>query len=203
MSQQGESRSDGHVQFLELQRARVRHIRECLDQWFPDPGGLVLEVGCGHGHYLTAFAQQHPDARCLGVDLVTKRIEKAGQKRDKRNLRNLQFLKAEVRELFMAWPERLLLERIFILFPDPWPKKRHIKNRIIQQALLEQLARFASPGAHLHFRTDHQGTFAWGLEQVTGSAHWRINEDSEWPLENPSYFQDLFIHYQSLTAVRN
>ena len=202
MISQPEPCSPGHRQFLEAQRQRVARIRGQLEQWYPEPAGLVLEIGCGHGHYLTAFAQQYPDCLCLGVDLVTKRIQKACRKRDKRNLENLQFLKAEVRELFMAWPDRLRLDRIFILFPDPWPKKRHAKNRIIQQALLEQLAAHAQTGSRLHFRTDHGATFAWGREQVTASPCWNSLPGDEWPLENPSYFQDLFTQYQSLTAVR-
>ena len=202
MISQPESRSPGHEQYLRAQAQRVDHIRTRLEQWYPDPVALVLEIGCGHGHYLTAFAQQHPDCQCLGVDLVTKRIQKACLKRDKRKLENLQFLKAEVRELFMAWPNRLTIDRVFILFPDPWPKKRHIKNRIIQPELLRQLATRSRPAARLHFRTDHTGAFDWGREQIQESPHWSPVQADEWPLENPSYFQNLFSHYQSLTAVR-
>lgn len=194
---------EGQRRFLERRMERIRGLRAELDRIVPGQTSVTLEIGCGHGHYLTAYAQQHPDALCLGIDLVTKRILKACQKRDKRDLPNLHFLKAEVREFLEAWPGRLKLERVFILFPDPWPKKRHIKNRIIQAGLLDRLAAIASPGTPLHFRTDHPGNFEWGLDVIAAHPDWEIRHDIEWPFENPSFFQDLLGDYQSLTALFN
>lgn len=191
----------GQRAFLEKRIERVRALRTTVAGLFPGAAGVTLEIGCGHGHYLTAYAQQHPDSRCLGIDLLSKRIIKACQKRDKRMLPNLHFLKAEVGELLEAWPPQLWLERIFILFPDPWPKKRHIKNRILQKSLLDRLSRCARPGTPLHFRTDHAGNFQWGVEVISPHPGWHIQRQAEWPFENPSFFQDLFGEYQSLTAV--
>ena len=193
--------SPGHQRYLEQQAGRLLALRNFFQKVLPSGRPLTLEIGCGHGHYLTAYAQAHPERLCLGIDIVTRRIQKACQKRDKRNLRNLHFLKAEVREFFMAWPDDLKLERIFILFPDPWPKKRHIKNRIIQEQLLTQLAAHASPGALLHFRTDHSGNFAWGHERIEAHPHWEIREDIPWPFESPSYFQELLGSRFSLSAI--
>ena len=200
---QTEPKSAGHERFLSLQRERVAQIRDYLNQMFPDPTDLVLEIGCGHGHYLTAYAGQHPEKYCLGLDIVTRRIHKANAKRDKRKLTGLHFMKAEVREFMMAWPDRLRLERVFILFPDPWPKKRHTKNRIIQQSLLNELAKHAHEGTALHFRTDDEKNFAYGMEVIASHEMWTIRDDLEWPFENPSFFQDLFTEYQSLTALFN
>lgn len=197
-----EPKSPGHAAFLATRAQRIRKIRGELARLYPDPAGLVLELGCGHGHYLTAYAEAHPDARCLGIDLVTKRILKASAKRDKRELGNLHFLKAEVGEFLAAWPDWLHLDRVFILFPDPWPKKRHAKNRIIQPALLEQLADLGRPGTRLHFRTDDAGNFDWCREVIGGHHRWRILAEAPWPFENSSFFQDLFNDYASLTAER-
>lgn len=197
-----QAQSPGHAAYLEARGKRVTAVKACLEQAFPEPAKLVLEIGCGHGHYLTAYAQQHPDAFCLGVDLVTKRIEKANQKRDKRGLERLHFIKAEIRECLEAWPAHLGLDRVFILFPDPWPKKRHIKNRVLQTSLLDALAGRAGAGTQLHFRTDHPDNFAWGMSVIASHPLWEIRDDIEWPLENPSYFQDLFEDHYSLTALR-
>lgn len=195
------SLTPGHKAYLEGQKIRLRELTALLDEHYPEPAAITLEIGCGHGHYLTAYAQQYPGASCLGIDLVTRRISKACQKRDKRALNNLNFFKAEVKEFMSIWPARLSIERIFILFPDPWPKKRHTKNRIIQPALLDILAQRSANGTALHFRTDHEGAFAWGEEVINAHRQWSFNEQVEWPFENPSYFQDLFDSYQSLTAV--
>jgi tRNA (guanine-N7-)-methyltransferase len=192
---------EGQRLFLQRRAERIQSHRDTLSLISPDPASVTLEIGCGHGHYLTAYSEQHPQSLCIGIDLVTRRILKGCQKRDKRNLQKLHFLKAEVREFLEAWPPHLTLERVFILFPDPWPKKRHIKNRIIQAGLLDVIGRIANPGTQLHFRTDHQGNFDWGFEVIASHSDWNIRDDIQWPFENPSYFQDLLGDYQSLTAL--
>ena len=190
-----------HAAFLRVQEERVAGLGRQIRSAFAGNPPVTLEIGCGHGHYLTAYALQHPETTCLGIDLVTKRIQKACLKRDKRNLGNLHFLKAEVQECLSAWPRELKLERIFILFPDPWPKKRHAKNRIIQSSLLDELARLALPGAALHFRTDHRANYEWGREIITAHPAWLEQPEAPWPFENPSFFQNLFTEYFSLTAL--
>jgi tRNA (guanine-N7-)-methyltransferase len=199
-SPESDERSNGHARYLQQRTERVAAIRSFLDESFGEVTTLTLEIGCGHGHYLTAYAEQHPEAICLGLDLVSKRIRKANQKKEKRGLANLHFLKAEVTEFLEAWPDRLRTERIFILFPDPWPKKRHIKNRILQPQLLDSLSRIAMPGTLLHFRTDDPANFDWGWSVIDSHPRWKIRSDLDWPFENPSFFQDLLGVHESLTA---
>jgi tRNA (guanine-N7-)-methyltransferase len=199
-SPESDERSNGHARYLQQRTERVAAIRSFLDESFGEAATLTLEIGCGHGHYLTAYAEQHPEAICLGLDLVSKRIRKANQKKEKRGLANLHFLKAEVTEFLEAWPDRLRTERIFILFPDPWPKKRHIKNRILQPQLLDSLSRIATPGTLLHFRTDDPANFDWGWSVIDSHPCWKIRSDLDWPFENPSFFQDLLGVHESLTA---
>jgi tRNA (guanine-N7-)-methyltransferase len=192
--------TDGHRQYLRKRALRIEAIRNFLSESFPADTALTLEIGCGHGHYLTAYAGQHPEKTCLGIDIVSKRIRKANQKKDKRGLANLWFLKAEVTELLEAWPDFLRIERIFILFPDPWPKKRHAKNRILQTELLDSLAEIGTRGTRLHFRTDDPANFEWGRTVIEDHSRWEIRTDQAWPFENPSYFQDLLGVHESLTA---
>jgi tRNA (guanine-N7-)-methyltransferase len=182
---------EGQQFHLALKAERQKALRAYFAEHLHEPAAVHLEIGCGHGHYLTAFAEAHPMDTCVGIDLVTKRIEKARQKQEKRQLSRLHFLKAEVKECLEVWPAHLTVERIFILFPDPWPKKRHTKNRIVQVTLLETLARIARPGAELCFRTDHEGQFAWGMECLRASPFWQIHTDREWPFEGDSYFQEI------------
>ena len=80
---------------------------------------------CGHGHFLSAYAAAHPKTYCLGVDLVTQRIERANRKQTRLALQNLAFLKADVVETLASLPPYVQLAGIFVLFPDPWPKTRH------------------------------------------------------------------------------
>lgn len=202
MGERAGQSSDGYAAWQERRRQRVQSLAEQLREQWPDPGGLVLELGCGHGHYLTAFAQAHPEQACLGVDVSSRRIRLAGQKAAKRNLDQLLFLKADATECLEALPPWLRLRQVFMLFPDPWPKKRHRKKRMLQAALLDLLAARSVAGGTFHFRTDHQDNFAFALEQLASHPAWEIADTLPWPFEAPSWFQDLLPDYSSLSARR-
>lgn len=181
---------------------RVIALRGVLEEILPDEGPLVVEIGCGHGHWLTSYAVAHPDVFCLGIDVLTRRIKLAEEKRQKRGLEHLRFLKAEALETLEALPHPDRVVAIAVLFPDPWPKARHHKNRLIQEDFLDLLARRFRPGLELWFRTDHREYFDWSVERIRAHPSWRIAEDRSWPHEERSYFQDLMDSWQSLVAVR-
>ncbi|WP_309385417.1 tRNA (guanine(46)-N(7))-methyltransferase TrmB [Cerasicoccus frondis] len=194
--------SEGYQQALKFRAERIERLREWCVTHLGDAERRVLEIGCGHGHFLTAYATEHPEQSCVGIDLVTKRIDKGNAKAEKRNLTQLCFLKAELSEFLEALPEGMLFERVFMLFPDPWPKKRHFKNRMIQPAFLERLVEITTPEADFCYRTDHEGYFAWTVEHIEASPQWRIDPEAPWPLEETSFFQDMMDSWQSLIAVK-
>ena len=116
----------------------------------------VLEIGCGHGHFLAAYAAAHPKQFCVGIDLNNKRLQKSDKKREKRELNNLHFLKAEAREFIEALDPNVRLNRIFILFPDPWPKKRHTKRRLIKPDFVKLIGQKLAPGGRIYLATDFE-----------------------------------------------
>lgn len=162
---------------------------------------LTLEIGCGHGHFLAAYAAAFPQEFCIGLDLISKRIERAKRKRELAGLENLAFFKAEATELLLALPEKCRFGKIFFLFPDPWPKKRHHKNRLIQTEMLDRLAERSVAGTRLHFRTDHAEYFEWSRELVSAHPRWRPLSEAPWPFEHETYFQSILPDaYRSLVA---
>lgn len=169
---------------------------------FPEECRLTLEVGCGHGHYLAAYSEAHPEELCVGIDLITKRVAKGDKKKTSRGLERLVFVKAEALEFLDALPPHVSLDRTFVLFPDPWPKKRHWKKRLIQRPFLEKVAARTAPGGLLLLRTDHTGYFAWMEEEVAGCPLWKRDSAVPWPFEAPSFFQNLMSSWQSMVAVR-
>lgn len=195
--------STGYEQALQFRAERIERLAEWCTRQLSDAEHRVLEIGCGHGHFLTAYAEANPAQTCVGIDLVTKRIEKGKAKAEKRGLGQLHFLKAELGEFLEALPDGVQFERVFMLFPDPWPKKRHHKNRMLQPAFLNRLAQITTHNADFCFRTDHEGLFEWAVEHLEQSEAWRINADAHWPLEERSYFQDLMDSWQSLVAVKS
>ncbi|GHB93659.1 tRNA (guanosine(46)-N7)-methyltransferase TrmB [Cerasicoccus arenae] len=194
--------SEGYLQALKLRAERVERLTSWCTEHLASAESRVLEIGCGHGHFLTAYATANPKQNCVGIDLVTKRIEKATTKAEKRNLTQLKFLKAELSEFLEALPPEIQFDRVFMLFPDPWPKKRHHKNRMIQPAFLRRLTEITTPKADFCFRTDHEDLFAWTVEHLEQSPGWAINANAEWPLEETSFFQELMDSWRSLVAVK-
>lgn len=162
---------------------------------------INLEIGCGHGHWLISFAEDRDDVMFVGIDLISKRIEKAVLKADKRNLSNVFFYKAEVMEFLMFMPECIKFSNCFLMYPDPWPKKRHHKRRIVQLEFLDLLANRCEVGCKLFFKTDHPAYYDWTLQTFNKSKSWRI-ENNPWPFESYSYFQNLLPNNRSCSAIK-
>lgn len=196
------ARSPSHLAHLQRVADQRRRLAALLEAQFAGCNRLTLELGCGHGHYLTAYARDHSTERCLGVDLIGRRVARGNAKAGKRGLNNLTFIKAEANDLLDLLPAKLRLQRIFMLFPDPWPKARHHKNRMIQDGFLAKLAGRTVPGAGFYFRTDHRDYFEWTRERLAAHPDWQLADDAPWPFEAASFFQDLMQSWQSLIAWR-
>jgi len=165
-----------------------------------DYKGLDLEIGCGHGHWMIGYGEANPDRFCIGIDLMSRRVRMGNNKREKRNLTNLGFLKAEAREFLESLPLEVTLDRVYLHFPDPWPKARHHKKRLVREEFLTQLKPYMASGGRLYFRTDHEEYFEWAREAVAGHPDWRMIQEEAWPFATSSYFQDLVDSWQSFIA---
>jgi tRNA (guanine-N7-)-methyltransferase len=129
---------------------------------------VVLELGFGRGELLLDLAEQSPGSAFLGVEISRKRVEKVARRAEKRGIANVFLLHA---------PGEYALERVlppgsvgecWINCPDPWPKKRHWRRRLVQAPLVALLARALAPGALLHLSTDHEGYRDWIAEVMAG-----------------------------------
>ena len=192
-----------HQGFLEEQAkrtARQQALKELHGDLFPQLTGGLLEIGCGHGHWLTAYAEAHPEEFCVGLDLINQRIQKSQKKADKLSLNNIRFIKAEAQEWVEILPDDATLAKVMVLFPDPWPKKRHHRRRLIQPDFLALLATKMAPGGKCYFRTDYDPYFEWTREHFAAHPDWKLDQETDWPMEQSTYFQELMIRYRTLSA---
>jgi len=189
-------------EFLAHITARRAALRTEAAATVPAHATITLEIGSGHGHFLTRYAAEHPEKLCVGVDLIGERIVRARKKAARAKLTNCHFIQAEARELIEALPAGVTFAEVWVLFPDPWPKKRHHKNRILQPAFFDFLAERAGKGAKLYFRTDHAEYFQWVVARMPEVKSWRIDPGATWALEHETVFQARAPSYQSLVAVR-
>lgn len=194
--------SESHARELARQAGRKAELREALESDLAGLESILFEAGCGHGHWLASFAEAHPETQCLGIDLISWRIRKCLNKRDKRGLENLHFYKADLNEFLEVLPESIRFEQTVLLFPDPWPKARHHRRRMVQTAFLDEVAKRTDPGGRFCFRSDDRPYFDWTVEHLEAHPDWRIDHTAEWPHEEDTYFQDLMEEYFSVLAVR-
>lgn len=197
------------ARYLSMMESRRRDIRERQAKILPPGGRFTWEIGCGHGHFLTAYAKAHPEEICIGVDIVSERIERAIKKRDRAKLTNLHFIHAEARLFLEMLPAEASFSRLFILFPDPWPKLRHHKHRIMQPDFLADAAKRAGEGARLYFRTDF--TPYYDDTKIVFDTHqdWQLTADNSsgivpgtepWAFEHETVFQARAPQFHSLIA---
>ena len=167
----------------------------------PVGASFTWELGAGHGHYLTAYAAAHPEKLCIGVDIVSERVERALRKRDRARLENLFFIHAEARLFLETLPPDAAFSELFILFPDPWPKVRHHKHRILQPSFLTAAAQRSRENSRLCFRTDNTAYFSQAQQVICEHPECRVS-DEKWPFEFSTVFQTRAPQYESLIARR-
>jgi tRNA (guanine-N7-)-methyltransferase len=181
---------------------RRERLRARLLEIIPQRPLFVWEVGCGHGHFLAAYAAAHPESHCIGIDISSDRISRANRKRERARLTNLHFVLAEADDFLGVMPEGSSFSAIYILFPDPWPKRRHHKNRVLKAALLTAVAAAAKKGTLLFFRTDHEAYFRDAEAVIRAHAEWKISDAKVLPFEEPTVFQKRATSHFTLVAAR-
>ncbi|MCE2861733.1 MAG: hypothetical protein RIR76_649 [Verrucomicrobiota bacterium] len=186
--------------YAALIEERRQRLTAELATVFPNGGGSFhCEIGSGHGHFLTAFATANPTVTCIGIDLIADRIDRACRKRDRAGLPNLHFIQAEARLFLEQLPPAVRVANFIILFPDPWPKLRHHKNRLLQADFLSLAARHAEPGCRIYFRTDYRPYFDDAHATVAAHHEWERVGDP-WIFEYETVFQQRAPSHESLVA---
>lgn len=153
------------------------------------PRRVWLEIGFGAGEHLAWQAGHNPDVGLIGCEPFVNGVAKCLAHLDRDGIRNVRLFDDDARFLAAALPAQSL-DRVFILFPDPWPKLRHHKRRIVQRATLDRLAELMVPGAELRLATDDPSYLPWMIEHAClhpafewlarSPADWRERPD-DWP----------------------
>ncbi len=130
-----------------------------LSTMFPRMQPTELELGSGDGSFLVNYAELHGDRNFLAVERLLGRVRKLDRKGRARGLSNLQILRIEAHYLvdYLVLPDSL--EAVHVYFPDPWPKNRHHKKRLINERFVESAARVLVPGGNVWLRTDDADYF--------------------------------------------
>src|SRR6185312_7806272 len=147
----------------------------------PDAAEVWLEIGFGGGEHMAAQAARRPDLLILGAEPFQNGVASALRHIDEAALTNVRVLDGDARELMANLPDASL-DRIFVLFPDPWPKSRHNKRRIVQAETVAEFARLLKPGGTLRFASDWADYVDWSLERFLANPafRWAADEAADW-----------------------
>jgi tRNA (guanine-N7-)-methyltransferase len=156
---------------------------ETLDplQWMPAAEAVIFEIGFGGGEHLIGQAERHPNHLFLGAEPFQEGVAKALVGIEDRGLTNVRLLASDARPVLKAL-KPASLDKLVILFPDPWHKAKHNKRRLIQQTFLDDAHRALKPGGELRFATDWANYAAWTLEKMTqhGGFDWLAEAATDW-----------------------
>lgn len=136
-----------------------------LDTAFPGPGPLWLEVGFGGGEHMVHMAARNPGIRLIGCEPFVNGIAMLLGKIRVAGVENLRIHPADVRDLFDVLPDACVA-KVFLNYPDPWPKARHHRRRFVTPGYLLPLARVTAPGAEFRVATDIPDYVRQTLEEV-------------------------------------
>lgn len=155
---------------------------------------LVLEIGFGGGEHLAAQAARSNDALFIGCEPFMNGVASLLVLMDDHGLDNIKIWPEDVRLLMEKMPDHCL-DQVIILFPDPWPKRRHFKRRLINEHLLTMLSRVMKKGALLTIATDHPGYASWVAHRLSAHPSFQSESSAPFSLLPPKHWVET--RYQS------
>lgn len=148
---------------------------------FPGKTDVWLEIGFGGGEHMIATAARHPDTGVIGCEPYINGVAKLLAAIGRTGVANLSVLAGDARDLMDVLPAASI-GRVFLLYPDPWPKTRHHKRRFVNPEALDQLARIMRPGAELRLATDIADYARHALERIAADRRfvWTARRAHDW-----------------------
>lgn len=145
---------------IQAPEEKKRHWRELK----PECTQLWVEVGCGKGKFTAETAQANPDVLLIAVERCREAMVVAMEKARDMGLTNVYYIDMDVAEIENIFAPGEI-DRLFINFPDPWPRKKNAKRRLTHRGFLDKYCRVVREGGEFHFKTDNAPLFAFSLEE--------------------------------------
>jgi tRNA (guanine-N7-)-methyltransferase len=157
-----------------LVRKRLTKFSDCL-----------VELGSGSGGHLLSLARQSPHALCIGLEIRFKRAFRTGEKAESLGLTNVMVLRTDARQISALFKEGEVTG-FFINYPDPWDKRRWLKNRLINDELLRTMHRLLKPTGFFRYKTDHHEYFS-SVKAALSSTSWEVRRETSDLVQSPYY----------------
>ncbi len=173
-------------------RAIIHVTDPCRALEFDASRPLEVEVGCGKGRFLTTRAAAHPECEFLGIERMLGRVHSFDAKCARLKITNAHVLRLEALYTFHYLLPAHHLRRVYVFFPDPWPKKRHHSHRLFGPLFLNALWKRLEIGGRIEFATDHAEYFQTVCECFAADARFKKVEAMPRPKEVWTEFETGF-----------
>jgi tRNA (guanine-N7-)-methyltransferase len=160
-----------------------------IDEIFGNQNPVVLEIGFGNGTLLAEQAAQHPDYNFIGLEVHRPGVGRLLQQLDHQAISNVRIMNQDAIEILSTQINPASLFAIWLFFPDPWPKKRHHKRRIVNSRFLDHAANSLQPGGILQLATDWQDYAHHMRSTITDHPRFSLTEkpgQRDYPFIRPS-----------------
>jgi tRNA (guanine-N7-)-methyltransferase len=155
---------------------------------FPNADDVRLESGFGGGEHLIEEAARHPRSGFIGIEPFVNGMAKALASIEERKLTNIRLHHGDATAV-LAWLPDASLSRFDLIYPDPWPKRRHWKRRFVQDGSVARIAQLLRPGGEFRFASDIPDYVAWTLARLMRSPHfsWTAERADDWRKPWPGF----------------
>ncbi len=154
-------------------------LKQFPDTCGPRAGGrLLLEIGFGMGHATADLAAARPTDAYIGVEVYPPGVARLIGDLEEREIDNVRIVRTDAVDVIASWSDEWPVDGIHVFFPDPWPKKRHHKRRLIQPSFLESVHRILRENGYLYLVTDWED-YARHMKEVTAGFGGFVIEDAD------------------------
>lgn len=136
-----------------------------LKSLFHNENPIFIEIGMGKGDFIINNALNNPNINYIGIEKYDTVLVKAVNKAKKHNLTNLKIFSMDASNLLDVFPKHSI-DKIYLNFSDPWPKKRHAKRRLTHHSFLQSYYSILAQHGDIEFKTDNDGLFAWTIDEI-------------------------------------
>jgi tRNA (guanine-N7-)-methyltransferase len=148
---------------------------------FPRPAAIEVDLGCGDGAFLAALAEQNPNRNFLGIERLFGRVRSACDKILRADLANARILRVEIAYAAMRLFPMESVDVFYLMFPDPWPKRRHWRRRVVTEDFLASIHRALTPGGMVRIATDQTDYFRDIEALAARSSQFKVTADQDAP----------------------
>ncbi|WP_018132618.1 tRNA (guanosine(46)-N7)-methyltransferase TrmB [Effusibacillus pohliae] len=191
------------ARFFRMQDEFVQEPQRYKGKWneayFRRTAPLHVELGTGRGQFISTLAFLNPDINYIGIEKFPEVIIRAHDKKVERNVSNLALVCFDVTDILEIFGEREV-DRIYLNFSDPWPKKKHADRRLTSKPFLEKYRYILQPDGEIHFKTDNQKLFEFSLNTFC-EAGWRLRNIT-FDLHNSGFEGNVMTEYEAKYAAQ-